>query len=152
MGKLTLEEAIKYVKEVAQKNKRNKEKNTIIIPNSFISSDDCAEKYGQVAKWLEELKSYKIAEEQGLLMRLPVDKKVYIISYRWTECSEYGTEFNEYNCEGCEYECDSKKEYYIYSSYFVNLSVDFYIKRLGETLFFTHEEAEKKLEELRNNG
>lgn len=59
MERLTLEEAIKYIKEVAQKNRKSKEKNTIIIPNSFISSTDCAEKYEQVAKWLEELKSYK---------------------------------------------------------------------------------------------
>lgn len=71
MESLTLEEAIKYIKEVVCKNRKNKEKNTIIIPNSFISSADCAEKYEQVAKWLEELKSYKEAEEQGLLVRLP---------------------------------------------------------------------------------
>lgn len=71
MKRLTLDEAIKYIKEVVQKNRKNKEKNTIVIPNSFISSADCAEKYEQVAKWLEELKSYKSAEEQGLLVRLP---------------------------------------------------------------------------------
>lgn len=59
MERLTLENAIKYIKEVAQKNRKNKEKNTIIIPNSFISSNDCDEKYEQVANWLEELKSYK---------------------------------------------------------------------------------------------
>ena len=71
MERLTLDNAIKYIKEVARKNRINKEKNTIIIPNSFISSNDCADKYGQVAKWLEELKSYKELEEQGLLVRLP---------------------------------------------------------------------------------
>ena len=59
MERLTLDEAVKYIKEMAQKNRKNKEKNTIIIPNSFISSNDCAEKYEQVANWLEELKSYK---------------------------------------------------------------------------------------------
>ena len=42
MRRLTLDEAIKYIKEVVRKNRRNKEKNTIIIPNSFISSTDCA--------------------------------------------------------------------------------------------------------------
>ena len=71
MERLTLDNAIKYIKEVARKNRINKEKNTIIIPNSFISSNDCADKYGQVAKWLEELKSYKELEEHGLLVRLP---------------------------------------------------------------------------------
>ena len=59
MERLTLDEAIKYIKEVVCKNIKNKEKNTIVIPNSFISSADCAEKYEQVAKWLKELKSYK---------------------------------------------------------------------------------------------
>ena len=82
MGRLTLDDAIKYTKEVARKNRINKEKNTIIIPNSFISSNDCADKYGQVAKWLKELKSYKEAEEQGLLVRLPckVGDIVYVDS------------------------------------------------------------------------
>lgn len=70
MERLTLDEAIRYIKEVVQKNRKNKEKHTIIIPNSFISSNDCAEKYEQVANWLEELKSYKEAEEQGLLVRV----------------------------------------------------------------------------------
>ena len=42
MERLTLEEAIKYIKEVVCKNRKNKEKNTIVIPNSFISSADCA--------------------------------------------------------------------------------------------------------------
>ena len=82
MERLTLEEAIKYIKEVVQKNRKNKEKNTIVIPNSFISSADCAEKYEQVAKWLKELKSYKEAEEQGLLVRSPckVGDIVYVDS------------------------------------------------------------------------
>ena len=71
MRKLTIEEAVKYLKEVVRKNRKNNEKNTIIIPNSFISSDDCAEKYEQVAEWLEELKAFKEADEQGLLVRLP---------------------------------------------------------------------------------
>ena len=64
MERLTLDYAIKYIIEVARKNRINKEKNTIIIPNSFISSNDCADKYGQVAKWLEELKYYKETEKK----------------------------------------------------------------------------------------
>ena len=82
MERLTIEEAIKYIKEVVCKNRKNKEKNTIVIPNSFISSADCAEKYEQVAKWLKELKSYKDAEEQGLLVKLPckVGDTVYVDS------------------------------------------------------------------------
>lgn len=128
MERLTLEGAIKYIKEVVQKNRKNKERNTIFIPNSFISSTDCAEKYEQVAKWLEELKSYKNLEEQGLLVRLPVNKnkEIYIISSRWTICSECGSRFDEYSCIGCEYECDSEKEYYVCPTYLSSINVNTY--------------------------
>lgn len=160
MKRLTLDEAIKYIKEVVQKNRKNKEKNTIVIPNSFISSADCAEKYEQVAKWLEELKSYKDigtpkelkelkengaftglelaklaimqkelkkykdSEEQGLLVRLPVPlgSKVYWISTR------------------------DKQNPIIFEKIFVLGMLYFW----DSTVFATREEAEKKLEEMKN--
>ena len=151
MERLTLDEAIKYIKEVVCKNRKNKEKNTIVIHNSFISSPDCGEKYEQVAKWLKELKSYKEAEEHGLLVRLPANnKEIYIISSRWTVCSEFGSRFDEYSCSGCEYECDSKKEYYVYPTCLSSINVSFYANQFGKTVFLTREEAEKKLEEMKN--
>lgn len=123
MERLTLEGAIKYIKEVVRKNIKNKEKNTIVIPNSFISSADCAEKYDQVAKWLKELKSYKEAEEQGLLVRLPVPlgSKVYWISTR------------------------DKQNSIIFEKIFVLGMLYFW----DSTVFATREEAEKKLEEMK---
>lgn len=124
MERLTLEGAIKYIKEVVRKNIKNKEKNTIVIPNSFISSADCAEKYEQVAKWLKELKSYKEAEEQGLLVRLPckVGTEVYYILGipNKTPCA----------IDKCVFELSD-------------------IDKIGESLFLTREEAEKKLEEMK---
>lgn len=107
-----------------------------------------------VAELLEELKSYKEAEEQGLLVRLPANKnkEIYIISSRWTVCSECGSRFDEYNCIGCEYECDSKKEYYVYPTYLSSIDVNTYANRFGKTIFLTREEAEKKLEEMKKNG
>lgn len=125
MERLTLEGAIKYIKEVVRKNIKNKEKNTIVIPNSFISSADCAEKYEQVAKWLKELKSYKEAEEQGLLVRLPVPlgSKVYWISTR------------------------DKQNSIIFEKIFVLGMLYFW----DSTVFATREEAEKKLEEMKND-
>lgn len=152
MERLTLDNAIKYIKEVARKNRINKEKNTIIIPNSFISSNDCADKYGQVAKWLEELKSYKDAEEQGLLVRLPDDlnKVLYQVNYRWTECTEYGEENNKCEIYDCKCECDSRKEYYIAEVGLQYIQIVNYYDRLGKFLFLTREEAEKKLEEMKN--
>lgn len=158
MERLTLDDAIKYTKDVARKNRINKEKNTIIIPNSFISSNDCADKYGQVAKWLEELKSYKELEEQGLLVRLPckVGDTVWVVT----------SPINVFDYD----EYDGDAEYEVYESFLSSVSyyasgeqfriyakvtnsfIAAYFREcdFGKSIFFTREEAEKKLEELKN--
>lgn len=137
MDRLTLDEVIKYIKEVVQKNRRNKEKNTIVIPNSFISSADCAEKYEQVEKWLEELKSYKEAEEQGLLVRLPckVGDSAFIIVGK--DVSKQGIRKIEISDNGIIFKTNRQKRI-------------FSIFEFKKTVFLTREEAEKKLEELKN--
>lgn len=149
MERLTLDEAIKYIKEVVCKNRKNKEKNTIVIPNSFISSADCAEKYEQVAKWLKELKSYKEAEEQGLLVRLPckVGDTVYrvnagakqpIIPMTVSEIhflcykNERAVRFDAIGKEDMGESC-------------------YRLEDIGRIVFLTREEAEKKLEEMKAN-
>lgn len=152
MERLTLEGAIKYIKEVVQKNRKSKEKNTIIIPNSFISNTDCAEKYEQVAKWLEELKSYKEAEEQGLLVRLSC--KIGDIVWELCLCddgnykifpmivktiSEYGT-LRQVKKDITIWNIYAESDYtYMYKSF-----ADF-----GKTVFSTKKEAEKKLKEMK---
>ena len=138
MERLTLEEAIKYIKEVVCKNRKNKEKNTIVIPNSFISSADCAEKYEQVAKWLKELKSYKDAEEQGLLVRLPckVGDSVFIIVGK--DISKQGIRKIEISDNGIIFKTNRQKRI-------------FNISEFGKIVFLTREEAEKKLEEMKND-
>lgn len=100
-----------------------------------------------------KLCDYEDLEEQGLLVRLPVNKnnEIYIISSRWTICSKCGSRFDEYNCNGCEYECDSKKEYYVCPTYLSSINVNTYVDRFGKTVFLTREEAEKKLEEMKKN-
>ena len=144
MERLTLEEAIKYIKEVVCKNRKNKEKNTIVIPNSFISSADCAEKYEQVAKWLKELKFYKEAEEQGLLVRLPCN--VGDTVFRINEGAKNPiieltvTQINiirkSYNLEVVDRDGGELM-------YFKN--------DIGNSIFLTREEAENKLEEMKKN-
>ena len=152
MERLTLEEVIKYIKEVVQKNRKNKEKNTIVIPNSFISSADCAEKYEQVAKWLKELKSYKDAEEQGLLVRLPckVGDMVWDNDFGYLEPYEIKAFSYGY--------CDSYVEpgigiedeiIFYYENYTRSITGAFPMSEIGKTVFLTREEAEKKLEEMR---
>lgn len=102
-------------------------------------------------KAADKLATYEDLEEQGLLVKLPANnKEIYIISSRWTVCSECGSRFDEYSCSGCEYECDSKKEYYVYPTYLSSITVSTYVDRFGKTIFLTREEAEKKLEELKN--
>lgn len=156
MERLTLEDAIKYIKEVARKNRINKEKNTIII-NSFISSNDCADKYGQVAKWLEELKSYKELEEQGLLVRLPckVGDTVWVVT---SPINVFG--YDEYDGD-VEYEVYesflSSVSYYASGEQFriyakvTNSFIAVYFREcdFGESIFLTREDAEKKLEEMK---
>ena len=137
MERLTLDEAIKYIKEVVRKNRKNKEKNTIVIPNGFISSADCAEKYEQVAKWLEELKSYEDLEEQGLLVRLPCPIGTTV----WDIC---GMDIRENVLSGIECGKDGKQ--------FLWANDDEWLGELNNSVFLTREEAEKKLEEMKKNG
>ena len=104
-----------------------------------------------VAELLKELKSYKDLEEQGLLVRLPDDlnKVLYQVNYRWTECTEYGEENNKCEIYDCKCECDSRKEYYIAEVGLQYIQIVNYYDRLGKFLFLTREEAEKKLEEMK---
>ena len=78
-----------------------------------------------VAELLEELKSYKEAEKQGLLVRLPckVGTEVYYILGipNKTPCA----------IDKCVFKLSD-------------------IDKIGESLFLTHKETEKKLEELKN--
>lgn len=152
MERLTLEEAIKYIKEVVCKNRKNKEKNTIVIPNSFISSADCAEKYEQVAKWLKELKSYKDAEEQDLLVRLPckVGDTVWDNDFGYPE--SYEIKAFSYGYCGSYIEPDIEIEdeiIFYYENYTGSITGAFPMGELGKTVFLTREEAEKKLEEMK---
>nr|DAR19190.1 MAG TPA: hypothetical protein [Caudoviricetes sp.] len=152
MERLTLEEAIKYIKEVVCKNRKNKEKNTIVIPNSFISSADCAEKYEQVAKWLKELKSYKDLEEQGLLVRLPckVGDMVWDNDFGYPESYEIKAFSYGYCDSYVEPDIEDQIIFY-YENYSGSITGAFPMSEIGKTVFLAREEAEKKLEEMKND-
>lgn len=125
MERLTLEEAIVHAKEVAEKNYRGADFESIDYIDDDIKTNciKCAEEHMQLAEWLEELKSYKEAEEQGLLVRLPckVGTEVYYILGipNKTPCT----------IDKCVFGLSN-------------------IDKIGESLFLTREEAEKKLEEF----
>ncbi len=103
--------------------------------------------YEEANKWQE----YKDLEEQGLLVRLPDDlnRVLYQVNYRWTQCTEYGEENNKCEIYDCKCECDSRKEYYIAEIDLQYIPIGNYYDRLGKFLFLTREEAEKKLEEMK---
>ncbi len=156
MERLTLDEAIKHAKEVADMNYNDAEKfdsNDSVENYMKANYMKCAEQHEKLAEWLEELKSYKNAEEQGLLVRLPDDlnRVLYQINYRWTKCTKYGERRNKCEIYSCERECDSREEYYIVEVDLRYIRIGNYYDRLGKFLFFTREEAEKKLEEIQND-
>lgn len=98
-----------------------------------------------------KLCDYEDLEEQGLLVMLPDDlnRVLYQINYRWTECTEYSEENNKCEIYDCECECDSRKEYYIAEVGLQYIPIGSYYNRLGKFLFLTREEAENKLEEMK---
>lgn len=144
MERLTLDEAIKHAKEVA---KTNRAEATYNFPNLKEYYDNCLERanqHNQLAEWLEELKSYKEAEKQGLLVRLPVKIETELFQ-----------------------PCADRKS--IIRSIVINNTItddDIYIgiidergnerhyskKSIGKTVFLTREEAENKLEEMKKDG
>ncbi len=152
MWKLTLEDAIAHAKEVTEKNYRGADFESLDSIDNDIKANcvKCAEEHEQLVKWLEELKSYKDLEEQGLLVRLPDDlnRILYQVNYRWT-CTEYGEENNKCEIYDCKCECDIRKEYYIAEVDLQYIPIKSYYNCLGETIFLTREESEKKLEEMK---
>lgn len=152
MERLTIEEAIKHEKEVAERNYRDTEYESTDSIDDDIKTiyRKRAKEHEQLAEWLEELKSYKDAEEQGLLVRLPDDlnRILYQVNYRWT-CTEYGEENNKCEIYDCKCECDIRKEYYIAEVDLQYIPIKSYYNCLGKTIFLTREEAEKKLKEMK---
>ena len=119
MERLTLEEAIVHAKELAEKNYRGADFESIDYIDDYIKANcvKCAEEHEQLAEWLEELKSYKGLEEHGLLVRLPVatGTNVYVVG-SFLDCIydyEHCEATQKWKCEEyvqCEYE---KKKYYV---------------------------------------
>ena len=138
MERLTLEEAIVHAKEVAEKNYRGADFESIDYIDDDIKTNciKCAEEHMQLAEWLEELKSYKEAEEQGLLVRLPCPVGTTV----WDIC---GMDIRENVLSGIECGKDGKQ--------FLWANHDEWLGELNDLVFLTREEAEKKLEEMKND-
>ena len=135
MERLTLEEAIVHAKEVAEKNYRGADFESIDYIDDDIKTNciKCAEEHMQLAEWLEELKSYKEAEEQGLLVRLPCPVGTTV----WDIC---GMDIRENVV--CGIECGKNGKQFLWANH------DEWLGGLNDLVFLTREAAEKKLEEF----
>lgn len=137
MERLTLEDAISHAKEVAEKNYRGADFESIDSVDDNIKTNciKCAEEHEQLAEWLEELKSYKALDEQGLLVRLPckVGDSVFIIVGK--DISRQGIRKIEISDNSIIFKTNRQKRI-------------FNVAEFGKTVFLAREDAEKKLEEF----
>ena len=137
MERLTLEDAISHAKEVAEKNYRGADFESIDSVDDDIKANciKCAEEHEQLAEWLEELKSYKDLDEQGLLVRLPckVGDSVFIIVGK--DISRQGIRKIEISDNSIIFKTNRQKRI-------------FNVAEFGKTVVLAREDAEKKLEEF----
>lgn len=158
MERLILEEAIIHAKEVVEKNYRGADFESIDSIDDDIKDNcvKCAEEHEQLAKWLEELKSYKDLEKQGLLVRLPCKLKNKLYHF-------YGInlEDNFADVASDEIIMEVVVTEFIIDSYEItikcitgwNSPYEYLpVTEFGKTVFLTREEAVNKLEEMKNNG
>lgn len=149
MERLTLEEAIKHAKEVAKTNLSEAAYNFPDLKEYYDNCSECANQHNQLAEWLEELKSFKEAEKQGLLVRLPckVEDMVYRVNVGAKQpiipMTVSEIHFLCYKNERVVRIDAIDKEDMGESCY--------RLEDIGRIVFLTNEEAEKKLEEIQND-
>lgn len=146
---MTLDEAIQHSKEVAKKE-RDK---FLKVGDEYICSE-CGKEHEQLAQWLEELKEYEDLEEQGLLLKLPC--KLGTIVFQIENIIECKFNYSE----GCPLEwlhCGSEEDEFMSCDYQYRklipvtrrFSLDM-LDKFGKTVFLTKEDAEKKLNNMKD--
>lgn len=145
---MTLDEAIIHAKLKANEQRHYSQFEK--VRNSCIK---CAEEHEQLAEWLEELKEYKELEEKGLLIKLSSTEDVYCIEniikckydYSLDKCPMYSK---------CGY-CGSEENNFISCKHQYIMPVIVHrafnmtmLPKLGKSIFFARENAEKELERL----
>jgi hypothetical protein len=114
------------------------------------------EKYGECASLdkcilmgMEELKQYRIAEEQGMLMRLPVPKgaTVYRLGYTLDCKFDYQCPLHEDELNACVMgiACENEEKVWKVKEEHFHWKM---LKSVGSTIFLTKEEAEQALERM----
>ena len=152
MERLTLEDAINRSRKLAERHRWNSENTKLETSNenaNEVYKNTCiqyANQEQQYAKWLEELKSYKDLEEQGLLVRLPckVGDIVYDSFFGYPEPHMVKAISYGYCIGYVEPKIENEIIFYC-ENYTNTMKVIFSMKEFGKTIFLTREEAEKKL-------
>ena len=128
------------------------ENESLSVVNIAIAAHRVQEIAKTVENMIKKLATYEDLEERGLLVKLPDDlfKKVYRITYKYTECSKFGETVIDCENYNCNCDCDSEKKFYIVENNLKFMLFCNYYNELDKTVFLTREEAEKKLEELKN--
>lgn len=127
---MTIDEAIKWEKEVAQE-KYNEGFLCHANPDDekLDSCVECAKEHEQLAQWLEELKEYQLKKQQGLLVILPCKPGTIVYAvYKLTIGNR-------------------NKFIYDIEERIIKLED---IDCIGESVFFTREDALKKIAELKS--
>lgn len=103
-----------------------------------------------VAELLEELKFYKEAEEQGLLVRLPckVGDAVWDNDFGYPKLYEIKAFSYGYCDSYVEPDIEDQIIFY-YEDYSGSITGAFPMSEIGKTIFLTREEAKKKLKEMK---
>ena len=165
MERLTIEEIIEHCKRHTERMENHSGR--MQLEETPIGNSNIMKQYWehrQVAEWLEQLKDYKDAEEQSLLLRLP-SKEVYtssgntvyyIFDYEIVECINCGVSMD---CEGklwIALACDEHifpyrnpdPEHDLDPTDWCINSTQVTINEWGKTVFLTKEEAEQALKRM----
>ena len=139
---------LKTIENIIKKHKTVVEvlENEDIDDDYDLSLDKC------IIRGMEELKQYRIAEEQGFLLRLPckVGSTIYKVYQQPTKCTARGFYKDAVICYGCdELECDSSYVWAIYQCEADVKELVCVIDKIGKTVFLTKEEAEAALEKMK---
>lgn len=135
MERLTINEVIEHCKRQTHEMEKYNSKELLETGDIGFTGMKRYWEHRQVEKWLEELKAYRTAEEQGLLLRLPckVGDTVYIIQNEPTSVSTDG-----YNSNGWK-EVISERKIEKYEDYFHLTEV------IHHKVYSTYQEAELEL-------
>ena len=143
MERLTIDEVIAH----CQRHTDRVERSAAVLAFKEGNMPETAKKqyqeHKQVKEWLEELKEYKAAEEQGLLLKLPcaIEGVVWFVGNEFIndyKVRRYIVDESGVDCIQVAKEIDGK-------DYWNSFSID----DIGKTVFLTREEAEQALAEMK---